>query len=115
RVLDKAVEEVNTYSDLVIESEFVREGRKVLKLRFKLRERAKKTRLGNRSKKIEGGVSSDQLREKLLITFCLSSEQVEQLFNEYDIQFIKEKIVVIEDSKPFQDGKVQNLPGFLLS
>src|SRR5580658_1483281 len=40
RVLDKAIEEVNTYSDLIIESEFVREGRKVVKVRFKLKERA---------------------------------------------------------------------------
>ena len=29
RVLDKAIDEVNTYSDLVIESEFQREGRKL--------------------------------------------------------------------------------------
>src|SRR3990167_8160988 len=46
RVLDKAIDEVNMYSDLVIASEFVKEGRKVIRVRFTLKERAKRTRLG---------------------------------------------------------------------
>jgi plasmid replication initiation protein len=115
RVLDKAVEEVNTYSDLVIESEFVREGRKVIKVRFKLKERAKKTRLGSNKNTAQLGEDSSQLKKKLLETFRLSEEQIEQLFSEHDTQFILDKIAVIEDSKPFQEGKVQNLAGYLLS
>ena len=111
RVLDKAVEEVNTYSDLVIESEFLREGRKVLKVRFKLKERAKKTRLGSQKKMGSG----EELRTRLLQEFSLSTEQIEQLFSEYDEQFIKDKIVMIEESKPFQEGKVKNLAAYLLS
>src|SRR3990167_11237503 len=42
RVLDKSVDEVNTYSDLTIVPELIREGRKVVKIRFHLKERAKK-------------------------------------------------------------------------
>ena len=114
RVLDKAVEEVNTYSDIVIESEFVREGRKVLKVRFKLKERAKKTRLGKPGLKAGKG-SHDNLKTKLLEKFSLSSEQVETLFSQYDEQFIEEKIGIILESKSFQEGKVKNLPGYLLS
>jgi len=109
RVLDKAIEEVNTYSDLVIESEFVKEGRKVLRLRFKLKERAKKTRLGNPEKK------NVQLKTKLLTVFNLSNEQAEQLLSDNDSQFIEEKIVIIENSKPFREGKIKNLAGYLLS
>lgn len=116
RVLDKAIEEVNTYSDLVIESEFVREGRKVVKVRFSLKERAKKTRLGSKKMaQLSGSISAKDLKEKLLQAFHLSKEQMEQLFSDYDSQFIQDKIAIIEDSKPFQDGKIQNLPGYLLS
>jgi len=117
RVLDKAIEEVNTYSDLVIESEFVREGRKMTKVRFKLKERAKKTRLGGGKKtpELTDGLSTDQLRKKMFETFDLSEEQVEQLCNGYESEFIQSKIAIIEDSKTFQDGKIQNLGAYLIS
>jgi len=117
RVLDKAIEEVNSYSDLVIESDFVREGRRVVKVRFKLKERAKKTRLGGNKKtrQLNGESGQDHLKMKLLETFCLSEEQVEQLLTEYDSQFIQDKIAIIEETKQFQKGKIKNLPGYLLS
>jgi hypothetical protein len=122
RVLDKAIEEVNTYSDLVVESDFIREGRKVVKVRFKLKEREKKTRLGRQKKTSPLGVEQlsaqgqeDTLKETLLTSFCLSTEQAEQVLVEYDREFIQEKIAVIEGSKPFLNGKVQNLPAYLLS
>lgn len=113
RVLDKAMDEVNTYSDLVIEAEFVREGRKVIKVRFKLKERAKKTRLGGVKKKEQ--LSDNTLKTKLQSTFFLSDEQVEHVLTEYDDQFLRDKIVMIENGKPFQEGKIQNLAAYLLS
>lgn len=111
RVLDKAVEEVNSYSDLVIESDFVREGRKVLRVRFKLKERPKKTRLGQPGKIKD----SESLKAILMEKFSLSTEQIEELFGQYDFTFIQEKVNLILESKPFLAGKVQNLPGYLLS
>ncbi|MBX3710314.1 MAG: replication initiation protein [Gammaproteobacteria bacterium] len=117
RVLDKAVEEVNTYSDLVVESECVREGRKVVKVRFKLKERAKKNRLGGGKTRVQlkNDDTGDKLRTKLLGTFCLSEEQVEQLLVEYDSHFIQDKVALIEDSRPFKEGRVQNIAGYLLT
>lgn len=117
RVLDKAVDEVNTYSDLVIESEFVREGRRVMKVRFKLKERAKKTRLGGHKKmsQLPSSEMNEILKTTLLKTFGLSEEQIEQLLTDYDEQFIQTKISIIENSKPFQEGRIQNLAGYLFS
>lgn len=117
RVLDKAIDEVNMYSDLFVESELQREGRRVTKLRFKLKERAKKTRLGGKSKsapRAEQG-KDDALKEKLFRDFNLSEEQIEQLLTEYDASFVQDKIAVVEASKPFQTGRVQNAAGYLLS
>ncbi|HLB42218.1 MAG TPA: replication initiation protein [Gammaproteobacteria bacterium] len=112
RVLDKSVDEVNTYSDLVISPEFIREGRKVVRIRFKLKERAKKARLGNRPPL---ATFTSPLIEKLLHTFQLSSAQADQLLKEYDSNYIMEKITIIEASKPFQEGKIQSLAAYLLS
>lgn len=111
RVLDKAVEEVNTYSDLVIEPEYFREGRKVVRVRFMLKDRAKKSRLG----KTELNFSDKPLQEKLISHYGLSEDQVKQLLQDHPAAFIMEKINIIESSQPYQSGKVQNLAGYLLS
>ncbi|OGT35321.1 MAG: hypothetical protein A3F11_10665 [Gammaproteobacteria bacterium RIFCSPHIGHO2_12_FULL_37_14] len=112
RVLDKSVDEVNTYSDLIITPEFIREGRKVVRVRFKLKERAKKARLGTRK---TVSIAESPLIEKLLNTFQLTLEQVNQLMKEYDSHFIADKITMIEASKPFKEGKIQSLTAYLLS
>lgn len=114
RVLDKAIDEVNTYSDLVIASEFQRERRKVVKIRFKLKERAKKSRLGS-PKPSSKHLQNDELKTKLLRDFGFAIDQIEQLLKEYDRQFVQEKIAIIEASKPFQEGRIQNLAAYLLS
>lgn len=117
RVLDKAIDEVNMYSDLIITSEFVKEGRRVAKVRFKLKDRAKRTRLGNKVPRLQEEADSDteELKARLLNVFGLSEEQIEQLLTEYDSQFVRAKMDLVEASKPFQEGRVQNLPGYLIS
>src|SRR3990167_9758681 len=112
RVLDKSVDEVNTYSDLIITSEFIREGRKVVRVRFKIKERAKKERLGNRK---AVSILVSPLAEKLEHTFQLSVDQVNQLLKEYDHHYVAKKMTMIEASKPFKEGKIQSLAAYLLS
>ncbi len=117
RVLDKSIDEVNTYSDLFIEVECIREGRKTVKVRFKLKERARKTRLGGGKKNNKARLPGvqDALRTTLYNQFGLSEDQVEQLLTEYDTQFVLDKIAIIEASKPYQEGKVKNMAAYLLS
>ncbi|HEX4045584.1 MAG TPA: replication initiation protein [Gammaproteobacteria bacterium] len=134
RVLDQAVNEVNAYSDLIVSPEFVREGRQVVRLRFTLKEREKKNRLGQqpraaRMKKpvavttdtlitateTEKDNSTEQLVNKLETQFGLSSEQLEQLLATYGTAFIQDKVTLIEASKPYREGSIQNLTAYLLS
>lgn len=116
RVLDKAINEVNTYSDLLIAPEYVKEGRKVAKVRFTLKDRAKRTRLGNHQLvPLEHKREISELHQQVMSEFGLSEEQAEQLLREYDSQFVQDKIAVIKASKPFQDGKIDNLAGYLIS
>lgn len=116
RVLDKAIEEVNSYSDLVIESEFIRERRKVCKVRFKLKERAKKTRLGAKKQAMLAENNSlEKLKIKLGEAFSLSQEQIKKLLSEHDVQYLENKIHIIEETKSFQEGKIKNLSAYFLS
>jgi len=121
RVLDKSVEEVNTYSDLIVEAEVHRDGRQVTRIRFSLKERAKRTRLG--AKLLTDGseettsVSPEMtyLAEKLQQQYGFTAEQVREIMTEYGQDYILEKISLIELSKNYQIGKVQNLAAYLLS
>lgn len=111
RVLDKAVDEVNSYSDLIISADFVREGRRVKKIRFFLKDRVKKTRLGRKKMALQNATMQTKLSEE----FGLSAEQIEELLQDYSQAFIEEKMSLVVDSKPFKDGAIENLAGYLLS
>lgn|SRR3990167_7443545 len=115
RVLDKAVDEVNTYSDLIIVPELAREGRKVTKIRFTLKERAKKTRLGHPARLTMLDVDLKNITKPLMETFGLSEEQTEELLTTYDIKFIQDKIAMVEATKAYQEGRVDNPAAYLLS
>ncbi len=117
RVLDKAVDEVNMYSDLLVAAELVREGRKVVRVRFKLKERAKKTRLGKQAnaEATPALPNNMPLREKLINIFMLSDKQVTQVLGRYETAFIEEKMALIQASRPFKQGSVENPTAYLMS
>ncbi|HVE44190.1 MAG TPA: replication initiation protein [Gammaproteobacteria bacterium] len=119
RVLDKAVDEVNAYSDLIITPEYAREGRKIVKVRFILKERAKKIRLGETKSQYvprqERGEGGDALTSHLQSAYGLSAEKVKDIFSIYERNFIEKKLHFIESSKQFQEGQVKNKAGYLLS
>jgi plasmid replication initiation protein len=116
RVLDKSVEEVNTYSDLLVDVELLRERRQVVKIRFALKERPKKTRLGTKLDE-EGSseATTSYLRNKLIDQFGLSPKQAEQILDQYDDQFIVDKIAVVETSKSYENGKIKNCAAYFRS
>jgi len=111
RVLDKSVEEVNTYSDLIVVPEVWREGRQVVKVRFGMKERAKKVRLG--AQPIES--VEDDLMIKMMNDYGLRAEQAKHVIQEYERAFILEKMSVIEVSSNFQQGRVNNLAAYFIS
>jgi len=116
RVLDKSIEEVNTYSDLVVEPEVYREGRKVTKLRFLLKERTKRIRIGGKLSVLPSLSESQlELQNRLIEIYECSREQVEQIFREYTPELIIEKMDLIERSKNYQTGKVINPAAYLMS
>lgn len=116
RVLDKAIEEVNMYSDLIIDPELHREGRQVKQIRFHLKERPRKVRLGAvSSQETTTEISHDPLKQTLIEQFQLSVTQAADVLRDYDPAFVTAKITLIESSRNYQQGKVKNLAGYLIS
>jgi len=118
RVLDKSVEEVNTYSDLIVVAEIGREGRQAVKVRFSMKERAKKVRLGTSpSDKTEPAeeLQHDPNIIKMMRDYGLQLEQAKQILQDYPLEFIIEKMKVIELSNNYQKGKVNNLAAYFMS
>lgn len=116
RVLDKAIDEVNAYSDLNIALELIREGRKVRKLRFLLNERAKKVKLGVKKHVLdENNQEKQALKEKLMTIYGVSEKQCIKLLNTYPSDYIKQKISLIETSRPYREGKINNVAAYLLT
>lgn len=116
RVIDKAVEEVNSFSDMIIEYEIKRSGKKVTQLRFKLKIKEKKKIIGiNRAGECEGVKLATPANEPPLIyklrnIFGLTTSQIEQIQEDYSEELINEKISYIESSK----YKIVNLAAYLL-
>lgn len=119
RVLDKAINEVNTYSDLLITADFIREKRQIVKVRFLLKERAKRLRLGAktsaRAQKKQSIVLNDALKNRLMAEFDMSEKQIQTIFENYDSKLIEEKIELINASQSYQKGKIKNKSAYLLS
>ena len=116
RVLDKAIEEVNSYSDLFIEAEFQKKGSTVTQLRFLIKFRNKKKRIGNI---IEGNQSSTNqsseiLHQKLNTIFAENKKTIKSILGKYSENYIIEKINLIENTYYNKDGKIKNLPGLVM-
>ncbi len=116
RVLDKSVEEINAYSDIIVEPEINRQGHKVIAIRFKLKEREKKKWLGS---KLEEGNRAELLPpktplvEKLIEGYGFTHNKIFALLKEYTEEFIWGKIKLIEASSSYQAGKIDKLAAYL--
>lgn len=108
RVLEKAIQEVNRYSAIEVVPEFKKQGRKVIAIQFGIRTN-KPTRLTQIVK--EKPTLSGYLKER----FALSKKQQEDVLTDYDEEYIREKIKLIEDSASFKRGKIKNVAKYLLS
>ena len=111
RVLDKSVEEVNTYSDLFVEPEIRREGRRVYQLRFLLKERPRKVRLGVGETVEEATNKGNTLIASLAGQFGLSIQQANAVVQEYGDTVVREKMALVMAS----GGRVKNRAAYLMS
>ncbi|MEM1244307.1 MAG: replication initiation protein [Pseudomonadota bacterium] len=116
RVLDKSIDELNTYSNLIVDVEIKRQGRKVIALRFNLKERGKKHRLGKiLETKNDLAKTDNQLINQLVSQFRLQEKQIGKLLNTYQSNQIKTAIDFTFQHPHWIKGKIKNPAGFLIS
>lgn len=107
RVLDKAVEEVNLYAPITIKPEIKKMQRKVVSIRFLLAQK----------KLCEATpTQAEESLESLLKTrYGLSKTKITSLINSYSQDYILEKMILIEASPSYKEGKIVNLAKYLES
>lgn len=118
RVLDKAIEEVNNYSEIQVNYEVRKEGRQIKSIRFNLKEKEKTNKFSLGVIDREGDKPFSHSNPKVmhkLQNFGLSIKQIESVLSKYDTSFISEKIAYVESTKSFKEGKIDGLAAYLLS
>ena len=111
RVLDKAVEEVNKYSTLVISPQLRKQNRQVTSIQFLI----KRANAISISRPENSEVEEETLTDILQMRFGFSYKQVMEVVRQYEEKYIQGKIDLIQSSPSFRNGKVKNLARYLLS
>ncbi len=111
RVLDKAVEEVNKYSPITVDSQMRKQNRQVIAIQFLI----KHVNEIITPDKEEDALLQNVQAETLKIIFGLSKKQTAEVFSAYSSEYIASKIVLIENSTSFKANKINNLAKYFLS
>lgn len=112
RVLDKAVEEVNKYSSLVISPQLRKQNRQVTSIQFLIK---KSNVISINCSQDNGVIEGTKLPDILKLQFGFSSKQIVESMEQYEEKYIREKIDLVQASASFKNGKVKNLARYLLS
>lgn len=101
RVLDTAMREVNEFSPLRIMVKFRKEQRKVVALRFLL------------NATINPENTTVTLENKLVNSFGFSKLEAAELITQYGESTIVEKMIYVESTRSYRDGKIDHLAAYL--
>jgi hypothetical protein len=116
RVLDKAIEEVNKFSSLIVSPQLRKEKRQVVSIQFLIkRQNAIGVTVSDSPEEIPASNLTAHLTKKLKTTYGLSSLQIRNVFAKYDAIYVDEKTKLIESSISYQKGRIKNLNRYLLS
>ena len=110
RVLDKAVEEVNKFSTLIVDPQLKKINRKVVSVQFLIKRIRDIDIESTKNKLAEKG-----LHEVLKVYYGFSAKQIVDVLGEFDENYITEKIKLVESSPSYKAGKIKNLGKYLLS
>lgn len=120
RVLDKAIDEVNSLSELFIEPEFKKHGRMVVAIRFKITQREKKkwlaANMSTKKSEGEGGrEEKENILQKMVADFDFEKQKAENYLNDYGIEHIRKSIEYVINTKAYKQGKVKGAAtGYLI-
>lgn len=128
RVIDKAVQEVNLLSDFIVTPNIKKVGRRAVSIYFDIKDKSNNSKLiindatqinnvTNQSKnkdRINNHSETSLLINQLQNEFFLNQNIIDDLLRRFGIENIKSKIKHIKQTSSFINGKISNLPGFLV-
>ena len=106
KVLNKAIEEVNKYSPIHISVLIRKEKRKVVAIQFQI--------MRQNIILTAPSATYQQQIAKYLAMFGLSARQITNVMNKYELEYIHDKIRLVEASSSFKNGLINNTGKYLL-
>ena len=97
RVLNQAISEINTCSDIRITPEIMRSGRVVKSIKFKIEERSIKQRIG---------IPNDSQKEK---------DSIEKFIAEYGEEKVNKAVDYVQSRSAYKNGEIKNMSGYIKS
>jgi plasmid replication initiation protein len=109
RVLDKAIEEVNKYSPMNITAQYRKQGRAVTAIQFLIKNN-EVTQIDLNDKSDKNSKLSVLLKSK----FGLSNKQIEDVISQFDEEYIREKMAIVEHSSSYLQGKITHVSRYFI-
>ncbi len=107
RVLNPAISEINTCSDIRVTPEITRAGRSVKSIKFRLEERAIKQRLGI--------PNEDKIEAFAINTKNSDQDSYHNLRNEYGSDRVEKAIQYVKSRPAYKNGEIKNIVGYVTS
>jgi plasmid replication initiation protein len=122
RVLDKAVEEVNKFSEVYIEPQLTKQGKKTVAIKFKITPQRKATNLVvSPRKNIDSLVTSSDgtekkyVLEKMVNEFGINNKKAENYLKDYGVDRIKKSMDYVVNTWAYRSGNILGLgAGYLV-
>lgn len=105
RVLNAAISEINTCSDIRITPEITRAGKMVKSIKFKIEERSIKRRIG---------MLSDSQKENS-INNNSEKNAMEKFVKEYGEEKVKRAVEYVQSRPAYKNGEIKNVSGYIKS
>lgn len=122
RVIDKAIDEVNSYSEINIIPEYKLSGKKTIAIKFGIKSRDKKIKLGSKLNTEDEYHKYDEEKQgvynTLIEKFAITKSTAIDLIKEYPVNYILGKIKDIEDKlkeNTVKSNTINSIGGYLCS
>lgn len=115
RVIKGPVDQVNGSSDIMVVPEYKREKRRVVAVRFKIKENPQLSLFRSKEENsAERALPEGKMNLKArLVLFGISEQQAAKVLESYDEAYIAENLNLVEQQ--YLAGKVENLPAYTLT
>lgn len=106
-VIQPAIKEINKKSDITIEVEFRKAGKSVQAMKFNISDNAAYIPKLRRKEK-PASSSRQELKNLLMSSFKLSSTQSNNIIEEFNNKYVREKLDILVNTQAYKEGKIAN-------